>query len=346
MVLCIFCASRQATGSEHVVLNALGGRRETVGLLCVDCNPRFGGGIDAKLEGALRYFSAVAGCFRGDGDPVAPAYAEIQGAVGHLRVEHGGRATRGHQVEMTLVSADGTRSTKQMVRFEEGAIAGFIASSAKKLNIPFEEIHLEGTVRENGVEQSEISGGFGGPEQFRCVAKMGLAAQAHRHGLRATNPRTKRLAAWVKGGTGDWPFALDPGAGPAFRAAAASSVGQHILAVFEGPTRRWEVAFVAFGVIAYRLELPRPRAGFAPLVHVVDPRARTHEVRAFTSPELRSIRDVFLSAEYGQAAIDELMAWTRSNAAEAVARQAAEATAGIDVTEIMRLVREHMRPPT
>ncbi|MFZ5480627.1 MAG: hypothetical protein ACOZNI_27945 [Myxococcota bacterium] len=249
-------------------------------------------------------------------------------------------------MEITLVAPDGVTSTREMVRFEESAIAGFIASFARRLKIPFEEIHLEGTQRDNGVEHGEISGAIGGPTQFRSVAKMGLAAQAHQRALRPANTRAKRLAEWISDGGGEWPFALDPRAGPAFRGAAGTHVGTHLLAVFEGPARRWEVAFVAFGAIAYRAELPRPAAGFSPLVHVVDPRVRAHSVRVdFHPPMLRDIREVLLADEYGQAALDELMAWVRANAAVAVAHHPAQTTAPIDVGEILRIVRERLGAP-
>src|ERR1700747_1977114 len=48
---CIFCdkALDGNTKPEHILLNALGGRKTTSKVICSDCNNRFGGTIDDAL---------------------------------------------------------------------------------------------------------------------------------------------------------------------------------------------------------------------------------------------------------------------------------------------------------
>ena len=69
---CRLCRTRDAASAEHVVLNALGGRRTVGGFLCGACNNTLGAHIDAPLEEALRPISILINALRGDGDPVAP----------------------------------------------------------------------------------------------------------------------------------------------------------------------------------------------------------------------------------------------------------------------------------
>jgi hypothetical protein len=51
MTLCIFCDNDLADGTkpEHILLNALGGRKTTTSVDCSTCNERFGGTIDAAF---------------------------------------------------------------------------------------------------------------------------------------------------------------------------------------------------------------------------------------------------------------------------------------------------------
>lgn len=344
VTLCVFCNERPMGSVEHVVLEALGGRRTTPSLLCGKCNNGFGGGVDSKLEGALRFFSAVTGCFRGDGEPVAPARVQEFATPHQLSVAHGGQATRTKQVEITMLEGDGTSSVKAMGRFDEAAIAGFVASTARAKGIGFDEIGLDGVVRLAGVAQADLSGGFGGPDQFRCVAKMGLAAEAYGKALRRCS-KTDSLAQWVAKGAGNWRYALDPHAGPAFRASAGVPIGRHLLAVFCGPTSHWEAAFVAFGAIVYRVELPRPSRNFVPVVHIVDPVGQTHDVRAFHPPALRPIQDLVAADEHGQVAIDELVAWVEEAAAAALARHGPETQERVPMEAIREMVRAHLSKP-
>ena len=51
MALCLFCPTEldETTKPEHILLNALGGRKATTRAICSDCNNKFGGTIDDVL---------------------------------------------------------------------------------------------------------------------------------------------------------------------------------------------------------------------------------------------------------------------------------------------------------
>ena len=51
MALCLFCDSEldESTKPEHILLNALGGRKTTTKAVCSTCNNTFGSTIDYEL---------------------------------------------------------------------------------------------------------------------------------------------------------------------------------------------------------------------------------------------------------------------------------------------------------
>ena len=79
MPKCIFCDSilDDTTKPEHILLNALGGRKTTKNAICSACNNQFGGTIDDALTSQVIEIRNLLGLESGTGKP-APALKNLQ----------------------------------------------------------------------------------------------------------------------------------------------------------------------------------------------------------------------------------------------------------------------------
>jgi hypothetical protein len=73
---CIFCKSTLAHNAkpEHILLDALGGRKTSRRIVCTACNEKFGSGIDKELAESVGFIRNNMGFQSGSGNP-APSYS-------------------------------------------------------------------------------------------------------------------------------------------------------------------------------------------------------------------------------------------------------------------------------
>ena len=272
--LCLFCGRLPATSKEHIVLKALGGQKTTVGLLCRPCNNRLGGTVDASMERTYRPFSLVAGCYRGDGRPVAVIRdaRSVQGE--HYEIHHGGAGQPLRPVTVRIVRDDGVEE-RHLSHLDEEVLARMVAAEARKMGVSPEQVVLEGT-SSSGVTFTDMALGFSsGGDQYRAVLKMGLAAASKERAL-VHGDEVKRAAQYVLG-RGEAEKGIDPQAGLEIRRLLGTDPGQHVLLV-HSVAGRWEASFLIFGIICLRVAFPEPAAGFLGVAHLVDPVERRHTV--------------------------------------------------------------------
>lgn len=311
--VCMFCRIRPATSAEHIVANALGGRKVVRGFSCVPCNNRFGSTIDKELEEAYRFPSLLAGAYTGKKRPVAPLTMTRSDSGERVQVEHGGSVRHAHEATVTLVDdADPTPPVRPFKTFNIESIAQMVAAEAVRRGQPGVRGSGKLTMIDSGPVPVELSGALGGPEQFRAVAKMSIAALMHR-GLLSIDTKTRKLCRWISAGEGEWAHSLDAAAFPAIRTALGTGDGVHVLAVWP-VAGRLEATFLAFGFIPYRVRMPGSTAT-GPFAHVVDPVNGTHEVvHQVAAPDLLSIKDAFRSQEADNDALRALFDWVHRTA--------------------------------
>ncbi|WP_093554400.1 HNH endonuclease [Pseudoduganella namucuonensis] len=79
---CALCASVLSGTNrtkEHIIPNAIGGRKKTTGFICNDCNRMFGESWDAELARQLNWFSLSIGISRERGEPPKQIVQTIEG---------------------------------------------------------------------------------------------------------------------------------------------------------------------------------------------------------------------------------------------------------------------------
>lgn len=181
---CALCGKPFAGGDdsrEHIIPNAIGGRKKVAGFLCRDCNSTTGQIWDSDLARQLNPICNLLGIKRERGDPPTIVVDTVDGK--RLRHESNGRMTR-HDVAISAKEIDGKIHL---------SISGPSKKEIKK--------HLPGLVRKypqlrgvdllsQAVASSEysrspigIDAGFGGLTAGRSVVKS-CAALAHVAGVR------------------------------------------------------------------------------------------------------------------------------------------------------------------
>ena len=104
---CALCGGPFADGDdsrEHIIPNALGGRKKIAGFLCRDCNSRTGQEWDSELAHQLNPVGNLLEIKRERGNPPTMVVETLDGR--RLRHESGGRMTR-HDVEISEEEIDG-----------------------------------------------------------------------------------------------------------------------------------------------------------------------------------------------------------------------------------------------
>ncbi|MHA6860354.1 HNH endonuclease [Ralstonia pseudosolanacearum] len=77
--LCPNTLSAKNRTKEHIIPNAIGGRKKTTGFICNDCNNRLGESWDAELARQLNWFSLAVGISRERGEPPKQIVQTIDG---------------------------------------------------------------------------------------------------------------------------------------------------------------------------------------------------------------------------------------------------------------------------
>ena len=189
---CALCRQPFADGDdsrEHIIPNAIGGRKKVAGFLCRDCNSKTGQEWDSELARQLNPVSNLLEIKRERGSP--PTMVVETAAGRRLRHESGGRMTR-HDVEISVeeideqthfnVSAPSMKELKKLV-------PGLVRRHPQLKGVDLMSCAV--AKREYDASPFHIELVFGGAAAGRSVVKS-CAALAHVVGVRLDDLKQAR----------------------------------------------------------------------------------------------------------------------------------------------------------
>lgn len=166
---------------EHIIPNAIGGRKKIAGFLCRDCNSRTGQEWDSELGRQLNPVSNMLGIKRERGSPPAMVVDTLDGR--QLRHESDGRMRR-HSVEITEEEIDGKihlNISAPSVKELRKHLPGLVRRYPQLQGMDLMSHAVAG--RQYGPGPIGINLNFGGLVAGRSVVKS-CAALAHAAGVR------------------------------------------------------------------------------------------------------------------------------------------------------------------
>jgi hypothetical protein len=183
-VACIFCPSTldRHTKPEHILQNALGGRKTTSRVICSKCNNRFGGGIDKVLSGQFGPIRHLLQARSGDGGP-PPIIKGVRSGDDIIELREGGRVRLANRPFTITVGPDGQRNLH--ISGESLAqIEAIVPNMAAALRVPEGQVRdlLSQTamsVIERRPDPILLDIAFGGLKAVRSVAKCCLVLWAN-----------------------------------------------------------------------------------------------------------------------------------------------------------------------
>jgi hypothetical protein len=158
---------------EHIIPNAIGGRKKTTGFICNDCNNKLGEGWDAELARQLNWFSLAVGISRERGEPPKQIVQTVEGDKywllndGSFTPEKSSYSEkdRGGKIEINL-TAKTIEEAKQRLK----------GIARKYPNFDIEKALGELEVKTNYLDSPlHVSLSLGGPEAGRSLVKTAFA---------------------------------------------------------------------------------------------------------------------------------------------------------------------------
>lgn len=182
--LCLFCenAVGQATKPEHILLDALGGRKTTKWAVCSSCNQWFGGTIDKVLPEQIRVQRNMFQLRSGSGDP-PPGLLQVSALSGKVKFTPDGtpRPARGKPFTVTPKGEDrwelgfDVESAEQLRKYVPHAAAA-MGMSADHLWAQLEG--QEASLQTSYVGPVHTTLSCGGEDAIRSMVKSSLALLA------------------------------------------------------------------------------------------------------------------------------------------------------------------------
>ena len=179
MSKCIFCDALldKSTSPEHILLNALGGRKTTKEVICSSCNNTFGIGIDKAITEQVEEIRNMLQLQSGTGN-APPMLRNIKAGNDTLNFMGDGRPTLVKKPFSIQKRKDGNFDVNINAKsFEE--IEAYIPHIAAALKIPEESMRAQilqsiGTKVTRRPETIKFSLSFGGENAIRSAAKACL----------------------------------------------------------------------------------------------------------------------------------------------------------------------------
>jgi hypothetical protein len=179
MALCLFCDSglNEATTPEHILLNALGGRKTTRYAICSAHNNAFGGTIDDALASQVIAIRTLLQLKSGSGDD-APALKKVQAGKRKINIKGDGSLELADKPFTIDKLSEDSWNLHLSVNSEED-VTRYIPHIAAQLRISEERLRaqLAGTPISLVSERPDFIGhqlSFGGPEAIRSLVKAVL----------------------------------------------------------------------------------------------------------------------------------------------------------------------------
>lgn len=184
MKICIFCPSPLdgATKPEHILQDALGGRKTTRSVVCSRCNNTFGAGIDKAF---VEQFAGIRNLLqlRSGTGRSAPALRNIMAGRDKINIEgDGGIRLIGSPFTIANGDRQGTKILEVRARsFEQ--IEALIPHMAAACGVPEQRLRelistSDATIVERRPDPIRLNFAFGGSEAMRSVTKACLVLWA------------------------------------------------------------------------------------------------------------------------------------------------------------------------
>ena len=175
-VLCGCVLIEANSTDEHIIPNAIGGRRKVAGFICINCNSETGSKWDSELARQLNPLSLYLGIRRQRGSVPSETFPTFSG--GSVRVGADGRMTTGKPEMVETAEGDATRIHVSAPNMREmrRQIEGLRRKHPQLRNRSLEE--LMSSVRKGSYysrDPIEIGMEFGGQETGRSLVKSAVA---------------------------------------------------------------------------------------------------------------------------------------------------------------------------
>jgi hypothetical protein len=182
-LVCIFCGEELSPGTkpEHILLDALGGRKTTQRVICSRHNNRFGSGIDDALAEEVKVLRNLLQLESGTGK-APPALRNLQAGSERINIGKDGRPDLVKPPFAVTELPEGTAEVNIYARTLEH-LAKMIPHLAAKLRLPEDELieqikKGQAALVEMRPPEMHHSVGLGGEEALRSVAKSCLVLLA------------------------------------------------------------------------------------------------------------------------------------------------------------------------
>jgi HNH endonuclease len=179
MALCLFCDSTldETTKPEHILLDALGGRRKTRHAICSGRNNKFGSTIDDALASQVIPIRNLLRLKSGSGDD-PPALKKVQAGEIKINVKGDGRIELAEKPFIVNKLTEDSWNIGVQVNSEE-ELNYYIPHIAAQLRIPEESLRIQlANAKVSLVSKRPDAIGhqlsFGGPDAIRSLVKSGL----------------------------------------------------------------------------------------------------------------------------------------------------------------------------
>lgn len=193
---CIYCGAATES-AEHLVLAALGGLRRDRGILCDDCNQRFGGTVDRALAEDMAPINAIIGVSNGrTRKPIATTFEVGTTGLKYV-ISEGHRISHPRAVEFSERTENGCR-TVHVVASTRKQADDFIAN-LRKSGSPFTVVARE-DVPLFFPNAPSVAWNFGGNDTFRAVARIVVNLFATRYPSLVRQPWCAPLKEFIQHG--------------------------------------------------------------------------------------------------------------------------------------------------
>lgn len=277
MTLCIFCDSvlTAHTTPEHILLNALGGRKTTRRAICSDHNNRFGATIDKAITGQVATFRNLLRLESGTGK--APPVVRTTNTDGEQIVLHpDGTLDLVQKPFVVTPGPDATLNVEIKAR-DEADLARIIPNLAAMTKIPIDDFWDQLAKNGAGTWSSRRAGtvpqqlSLGGEDSLRSICKAAFCLMAASVGteILRTEPFSSARDFVVSGGAA---FNQDRGSLDPRRIPGADFLEDrfgplfNLIYVRSNPAGRIVAHFTLYNLIAWQAVLAE--AGGPPDVHL------------------------------------------------------------------------------
>lgn len=180
---CIFCDDplTAATKPEHILLNALGGKKATRRAVCTTCNERFGSAIDRAVTDQVAVLRNMLSLESGSGNP-PPTLRNVKAGADTINLNNDGTLNAVHKPFTITTNPDGT-SNLQIVASSVEEVAKHIPNIAGALKCTEERVmqllaSAKGTMVTRRPGRAHFPMSFGGGGATQSLVKSCLVLWA------------------------------------------------------------------------------------------------------------------------------------------------------------------------